>query len=179
LKMASRSKRFHKWTIDFTGANRSKGDKQIALPSQSLAKPCGFSDNVNVMTVEKKDPDSVLIVKKAWDIALGPLKQIPMNFFIMWMAGNTISIFPIMMVGMMFFRPIQALMSASQTAFKMIEGPQAVIQKAVYMLGNLVCLGLAVYKCQVMGLLPTTTSDWLAFIEAQKRMEWSGGGCLM
>lgn len=50
----------------------------------------------------------------------------------------------------------------------MIEGPQAVIQKAVYMLGNVVCLGLAVYKCQVMGLLPTTTSDWLAFVEAQK-----------
>jgi len=61
--------------------------------------------------------DTVILIlpsfQKSWDIALGPLKQIPMNFFIMWMAGNTISIFPIMMVGMMFFRPIQALMAAS------------------------------------------------------------------
>ena len=50
----------------------------------------------------------------------------------------------------------------------MIEGDQAAIQKFVYLLGNLLCLGLAVYKCQGMGLLPTTTSDWLAFVEPQK-----------
>jgi len=50
-------------------------------------------------------------LQKSWDIALGPLKQLPMNLFIMWMAGNSISIFPIMMVGMMFIRPIQAFLS--------------------------------------------------------------------
>lgn len=138
-----------------------------------------MQDSGNVKDGEKKETDSALIVKKSWDVALGPLKQIPMNFFIMWMAGNTISIFPIMMVGMMFFRPIQALMSASNTAFKMIEGPQAAIQKVVYMFGNIVCLGLAVYKCQTMGLLPTTTSDWLAFVEPQRRLEWSGGGAVL
>ena len=33
----------------------------------------------------------------------------------MWMAGNTISIFPIMMVGMMFIRPIQALLALQQS----------------------------------------------------------------
>ena len=52
------------------------------------------------------------IFQRSWDIALGPIKQIPMNLFIMWMAGNTISIFPIMMVGMMFIRPIQAIIAA-------------------------------------------------------------------
>lgn len=50
----------------------------------------------------------------------------------------------------------------------MIEGDQAALQKFVYMFGNIVCLGLAVYKCQTMGLLPTTSSDWLAFVEPQK-----------
>jgi hypothetical protein len=50
----------------------------------------------------------------------------------------------------------------------MIEGPQHVLQKFVYMFGNVVCLALAVYKCQTMGLLPTTPSDWLAFVEAQR-----------
>ena len=38
------------------------------------------------------------------------------------------------------------------------------------MLGNLVGLALAVYKCQVMGLLPTHPSDWLAFVEPQQVM---------
>ena len=55
------------------------------------------------------------VFQKSWDVALGPMKQIPMNLFIMWMAGSTISIFPIMMVGMMFIRPIQALMSIQQS----------------------------------------------------------------
>ncbi|NXM53730.1 EMC4 protein, partial [Illadopsis cleaveri] len=35
--------------------------------------------------------------------------------FIMYMAGNTISIFPAMMVCMMGWRPLQALMSLSAT----------------------------------------------------------------
>lgn len=83
-----------------------------------------------------------------------------------------------MMVGMMFFRPIQALFGM-QATFSAIEGNALYLQKAVYVLGNIVCLGLAVYKCQVMGLLPTHSSDWLAFVEAQKRMEWSGGGSLL
>ena len=46
-----------------------------------------------------------------WSIALGPWKQLPLNLFVLWMAGNTISLFPIMMVGMMFVRPVQSLFS--------------------------------------------------------------------
>ena len=49
----------------------------------------------------------------------------------------------------------------------MIEGGQALIQRIVYLFGNLVGLALAVYKCQLMGLLPTHPSDWLAFVEPQ------------
>jgi len=56
-----------------------------------------------------------LLEKRAWDMAMGPLKQLPMNFFVMYMAGNTISIFPIMMVSMMAWRPIKALMSLQAT----------------------------------------------------------------
>ncbi|KAH3722189.1 ER membrane protein complex subunit 4-like [Dreissena polymorpha] len=173
---AKGGKKFHKWTMDFTGANRMKGEKQISLSHTTVQNPYGYSELSSRKETERQEQDEHLIIKKGWNIALGPIKQIPMNFFILWMAGNTISIFPIMMVGMMFFRPIQALMSASNTIFKMIEGPQHLIQKFVYILGNVVCLGLAVYKCQTMGLLPTTSSDWLAFLEAQKRIEWSGGG---
>lgn len=50
-------------------------------------------------------------------MALAPLKQIPMNLFIMYMAGNTISIFPAMMVCMMGWRPLQALMSLSASEY--------------------------------------------------------------
>lgn len=56
--------------------------------------------------------------------------------------------------------------SAVSTAFKLLESSsQKFLQGLVYLIGNLLGLALAVYKCQSMGLLPTHASDWLAFIE--------------
>lgn len=99
-----------------------------------------------------------------------------MNLLIMYMAGNSISIFPIMMVGMSLIRPIKAMFTTTQT-FKSFEGSQTVAgQKMVFFLGNLVNIALALYKCHSMGLLPTHTSDWLAFVEPQDRLEYYGGG---
>ena len=59
-------------------------------------------------------------IKRSWDLALGPFKQVPMNLFIMYMSGNTISIFPIMMVIMMIVRPVKTLFSVKQT-FKSLD----------------------------------------------------------
>ncbi|XP_046328970.1 ER membrane protein complex subunit 4-like [Haliotis rubra] len=172
--MATRKR--HKWAIDFLGGGKSRSDRALVQFTE-LQPPVGYVDTVSV-SEKAKDADPKLIVKRSWDIALGPIKQVPMNMFIMWMAGNSISIFPIMMVGMMFFRPIQTLFGIQNT-FKMIEGDQAAFQKFVYLLGNLLCLAMAIYKCQVMGLLPSHASDWLAFVQPQERMEWSGGGVMM
>lgn len=61
-------------------------------------------------------------------------------------------------------------------AFKVSEGTHVFGQKFVYFLGQLVNIALALYKCQSMGLLPTHASDWLAFVEPQARLEYSGGG---
>lgn len=173
-RQVSNKRKLHKWSIDFSGHGRSKSDRQVQV--QDIRAPVGYTESTGTIVEQSgKEADQKLIDKRSWDIALGPLKQIPMNFFIMWMAGNSISIFPIMMVGMMFFKPIQAFISVQNT-FVMIEGSQAIIQKFIYIFGNFVCLMLAMYKCQTMGLLPTHASDWLAFMDPQKRMEWSGGG---
>lgn len=101
--------------------------------------------------------------------------QIPMNLFIMYMSGNSISIFPIMMVGMMLIRPIKAIFTTQVTS-KMAEGAQGTGQRIVYFLGNLANVALALYKCHSMGLLPTHASDWLAFVQPQTRLEYYGGG---
>nr|CAI5833356.1 unnamed protein product [Callosobruchus analis] len=101
-----------------------------------------------------------------------------MNLFIMYMAGNSISIFPIMMVGMLFMKPLQAIWSA-KTTFKMMETSNAILQMIVYILGNFVNIGLALYKCHSMGLLPTHASDWLAFVEPPTRLEYLGGGMIL
>ncbi|XP_032060317.1 ER membrane protein complex subunit 4-like isoform X1 [Aythya fuligula] len=87
-----------------------------------------------------------------------------MNLFIMYMAGNTISIFPAMMVGMMGWRLLQALLSLS-TTLKLLESSSArLLQGLVFLVGNGLGLALALYKCQAMGLLPTHASDWLALV---------------
>ncbi len=119
-----------------------------------------------------------VLTKRAFDVAIGPFKQLPMKFFIMYMAGNSISIFPIMMIFMMFMRPVKALFSLGAT-FKGLEaemGRSLLGQKFIYMLGNCGGVCLALYKCHSMGLLPTHASDWLDFVEAPERMEFSGGG---
>ncbi|KAI1724517.1 ER membrane protein complex subunit 4 [Ditylenchus destructor] len=74
----------------------------------------------------------------------------------MYMAGNTISIFPIMMVVMMAWRPMKALMAVN-AAFKPLEAEyngSLILHKILFVLGNLGAIVLAVYKCHSMGLLP-------------------------
>ncbi|CAK1550031.1 unnamed protein product [Leptosia nina] len=161
-----------KWSLDFNSKSRSQ--------TAEIPSPPGYSQSANAnYTESSKDSDSqLLLIKKLWDVALAPLKQVPMNMFIMYMAGNSISLFPIMMVGMLIIRPTKALFS-TQSTFQMVEGTQAVGQKFVYMIGNVVNILLALYKFQSMGLLPTHSSDWLAFEEPLTRMEHIGGGLSM
>lgn len=162
----------HKWALDFSSKHRADGSRQIV---ESLPDPPGYSNCMFADSNQRENNKTDLVEKRSWDVALGPLKQIPMNLFIMWMAGNSVTIFPIMMVGMMLVRPIQALLSIKQT-FKNIEGKNSILQKIVYLFGNIAGVGLAVYKCNSMGLLPLHASDWLAFAEPPQRLEWTVGG---
>ena len=161
-----------RWSLDFTKSGRAGGSD---LPS-----PPGFSASINALHAEaSRQSDPSLRAKRSWDLALGPIKQVPMNLFIMYMSGNTISIFPIMMVVMMAIRPIKTLFSVNAT-FKALDnvdgsggGMANLGQKCVFVLGNLVGVALALWKCHGMGLLPTHTSDWLAFADPVIRAEWA------
>ena len=44
---------------------------------------------------------NTLKLKKAWEIALAPAKQLPMQAIMMYMSGNSLQIFSIMMVYML------------------------------------------------------------------------------
>ena len=161
-----------KWFIDLT--TKSKGhDKSLVNYDQSIA-PIGYTDRA-LNDIKNTEEDKNLADQKSWEIAMGPIKQAPMNVLISWMAGNTIALFPIMFVGMLLFRPLQSIFTLSK-AFEAIDGDNSFLQKATYLLGNLVNLGIAFYKCNSMGLLPTYASEWLAFANPQIQMEYSGGG---
>lgn len=101
---------------DYLNSFRNRQEKNT-----DIASPPGYNPQVALAhnTEHSRDTDSNhLIIKKSWDLALGPLKQVPMNLFIMYMAGNSISIFPIMMVGMLIIRPVKALFTLQQSECK-------------------------------------------------------------
>jgi hypothetical protein len=132
----------------------------------------------------------VLKLKKAWEVALAPVKQLPMTAIMMYMSGNTLQIFSIMMVGMAFKNPIMGLVATNQ-AFEKFESPgtkaSLLMVKAVYVAMQILALALGIWKVNGMGLLPwvplrerrrwklilyrTTRSDWLAWETARDPLE--------
>uniref|UniRef100_A0A2I3GLZ7 ER membrane protein complex subunit 4 n=3 Tax=Primates TaxID=9443 RepID=A0A2I3GLZ7_NOMLE len=94
--VANRGRRF-KWAIELSGpGGGSRGRSDRGSGQGDSLYPVGYLDK-QVPDTSVQETDRILVEKRCWDIALGPLKQIPMNLFIMYMAGNTISIFPTMM----------------------------------------------------------------------------------
>ncbi|KAK1338885.1 hypothetical protein QTO34_019552 [Cnephaeus nilssonii] len=185
--VANRGRRF-KWAIELSGpGGGSRGRSDRGGGQGDSLYPVGYLDK-QVPDTSVQETDRILVEKMlkvpfpSWDNqnvstitkclqgallghCLGPPQTDSHEPLHHVHGRQTISIFPTMMVCMMAWRPIQALMAISAT-FKMLESSsQKFLQGLVYLIGNLMGLALAVYKCQSMGLLPTHASDWLAFIE--------------
>ena len=96
-------------------------------------------------------------LKKAWELALAPAKQLPMNAIGMYMSGNSLQIFSIMMVMMLFKGPITAMFNINAT-FQRLESEgnkqQMIMVKIAFVGCNLLALALGIWKVNGMGLLP-------------------------
>lgn len=96
-------------------------------------------------------------LKKAWEVAIAPAKSLPMNAIGMYMSGNSLQMFSIMMVFMLFKNPVQSVFNMNNilNRFK-TEGTKDKIMlvKVVYVATNLLALGLGIWKVNAMGLLP-------------------------
>ena len=58
--------------------------------SSELSSPVGYSMSVaNLHAEANRSTDPSLRIKRSWDLALGPIKQVPMNLFIMYMSGTS------------------------------------------------------------------------------------------
>ncbi len=77
-----------------------------AANNNLLLAPIGFSE-YGVRDIITQDDDDRLLARRSWDIALQPIKQLPMNMILAWMAGNSFSLMSIMIVSMLFMKPIQ------------------------------------------------------------------------
>jgi ER membrane protein complex subunit 4 len=98
-----------------------------------------------------------LKLKKAWEVALAPVKQLPMTAIMMYMSGNSLQIFSIMMVFMAFKNPMMGIMNVN-TALERFETETNKVQmiqvKLAYLAMQFVALALGVWKVNAMGLLP-------------------------
>lgn len=101
-----------------------------------------------------------LKLKKAWEVALAPVKNLPMTAIMMYMTGNSLQIFSIMMVFMAFKNPIAGLLGTNQ-AFERFEtetNKTKMLQvKLAYVVMQLVALAVGIWKVNAMGLLPWVT----------------------
>ncbi|EXJ58096.1 hypothetical protein A1O7_05520 [Cladophialophora yegresii CBS 114405] len=164
-----------KWVVDLNNGVPTKPKNVASIPdppgylsSKALTgKQARCAQATNVAT-------ETLKLKKAWEVALGPAKQLPMQAIMGYMSGNSLQIFSIMMVFMLFKNPIQAI-SQTNTQFARFESPgnrtQMLGVKALYIVMQCLLLGLGIYKVNSMGLLPTTRSDWLAWEYQREPLE--------
>ncbi|VDK62493.1 unnamed protein product, partial [Anisakis simplex] len=115
LRFSSKSAEMslNKWKLDPIAG----GSRIASRALDNSLNPPGFSQSVSIaQQVDqggRNEQTQHLMTKRAWEMALQPIKSLPMNMFMMYMSGNTISIFPIMMIAMMAWRPVKALMSVN------------------------------------------------------------------
>lgn len=108
-------------------------------------------------TKPTEEETSTLKLKKAWEVALAPAKQLPMNAIGMYMSGNSLQMFSIMMVFMLFKAPVQALLNINQTFARFeTEGKkqELLMVKLAFVACNMLALALGTWKVNAMGLLP-------------------------
>jgi ER membrane protein complex subunit 4 len=98
-----------------------------------------------------------LKIKKAWELAIGPAKSLPMNAIGMYMTGSGLQIFSIMMVFMLFKTPVTAIFGINQT-FERFESEgtrdKILLAKLAYVFTNCLLIALGLWKVNQMGLLP-------------------------
>ncbi|PNY26625.1 ER membrane protein complex subunit 4 [Tolypocladium capitatum] len=147
--------------------------------------PLGFSGSPSAKKKDGKpqprkapttDEMETLKLKKAWEVALAPVKSLPMTVIMMYMSGNSLQIFSIMMVFMAFKNPLVGLMNTN-LAFERFQtegnSSKFLQTKLVYVAMQLVALAVGIWKVNAMGLLPTTRSDWLMWESQRDPLDWA------
>ncbi|EUC29323.1 hypothetical protein COCMIDRAFT_107434 [Bipolaris oryzae ATCC 44560] len=165
------------WVVDLnsTPASKPKNPALIDPPgyTASLTKKERSQASKNQRVPPTADEMDTLKMKKAWEVAIAPAKQLPMNAFGMYMTGNTLQIFSVFMVFTLFKTPVLAVLGLQRT-FAPYQTPGTAGRllgvKLVYIACNLLMLALGIWKVNAMGLLPTTRSDWLAW---ESERTWS------
>lgn len=158
------------WFFDQTNLNYATG---IGIPNKpKLATPkvlqAELDGKAPVTKSQKKGEKSEvrkLKISRAWDIALGSAKSIPISLVVAYFSGNSLQIVTISMVLFSFFiNPIKQILQSNQTfgPLKTNETSGSVrVAQGIYIAFNIIAILFGFWKVGQMGLLPTHASDWV------------------
>eukprot|EP00298_Acanthocystis_sp_HF-20_P006632 c16428_g1_i1.p1 GENE.c16428_g1_i1~~c16428_g1_i1.p1 ORF type:complete len:133 (+),score=23.31 c16428_g1_i1:34-399(+) len=94
-------------------------------------------------------------------MATAPAKNIFMTMFMMWMSGSSVQIFSIMITFYTAWGAISAILSVNKMFEKFQElGVDVLQDKLIFIAIQIAIFGVALYKGNSLGILPTTTSDF-------------------
>eukprot|EP00892_Ulva_mutabilis_P005273 jgi/Ulvmu1/3117/UM015_0157.1 len=169
---------FRKWKLEFTS-------KALTSKKSGLADPPGYEQRVfneiEEAPSKKKKLDPALVARKELALrskALEPLKQVGMMCFMLYMSGNNLQLFSIMMLVSCVYSPIQAISNVTK-AIPPNDDVDVMVPRALYCLVYLGQLAFAAYKLDCMGLLPTYPSDWSSQLKPPIYLERSTGPSIL
>eukprot|EP00735_Rhodelphis_limneticus_P006857 TRINITY_DN19314_c0_g1::TRINITY_DN19314_c0_g1_i1::g.15902::m.15902 TRINITY_DN19314_c0_g1::TRINITY_DN19314_c0_g1_i1::g.15902 ORF type:complete len:171 (-),score=30.87,sp/O94520/YQ13_SCHPO/38.36/8e-24,DUF1077/PF06417.7/2.7e-37 TRINITY_DN19314_c0_g1_i1:570-1082(-) len=163
-----------RWTVDFNSEREKKGYDSIPEPLGYNRKPT--EEDTAAPTKKQVSANAELRKKKIWELAYSPSKSYFMQAFMLWMSGSQIHIFSIIMTYMTLMNPLSAIFS-SRSAFARFDDGKTdlLLPQLVYCALQFVIFLGGMYKCQMLGLLPTAPSDWLPLLSVKNPMEYSFG----
>merc|ERR1719237_766512 len=112
---------------------------------------------------KSKTTNQELLEKKAWEVAIAPIQSVGMNLFMLWMSGSSPGIFNVMILGYC-LTSIVGQFSRVNAAFVAMKTIDTTLQKLAYLALCSVSLAYLLYHASGMGLLPTSSGDWIASI---------------
>eukprot|EP00397_Hematodinium_sp_SG-2012_P063155 GEMP01086639.1.p1 GENE.GEMP01086639.1~~GEMP01086639.1.p1 ORF type:complete len:156 (+),score=36.09 GEMP01086639.1:75-542(+) len=152
-----------KWAI--------KLDNKMNLPD-----PIGFKvvpeDPVDKR--RKTAENKALMERKAWETASSPIQSVGMNIFMLWMSGSSPGIFSVLIVTYC-ISSIATQFRNCNVAFQHFS-VDTTLQKLCYIGLCLVSMGYVLWHASGMGLLPTSSGDWvhkIAFARVSEHAEGS------
>ena len=92
----------------------------------------------------------------------------------LWFSGSSVHMWSLMMTGMALTNPLKELMGMKQIFKRFDDGKADLLIPMLMFAGvQLICLCMGLYKLNVMGLLPTTSADWLSYLPRREYDEHS------
>lgn len=161
---------YGRWRVSFGGVQPAAS----GLPDPVGYHPSAGREQEDANAKQRRSVDASLKQKKAWEIATGQSKNIGMMCFMMYMSGSGIQIFSILVTFNGIITPVRSIMSSAKPFEGLIDdkvdttGP-----RLLFVAINLAGLAFAVYRLNIMGLLPTTVSDWVSSLPAPLVLEYS------